>query len=38
MSEEMVKGYTRFSDQKDNALAAIHLLEVPRNKLRVGHV
>jgi integrase len=39
MSEPMVKNYTRFSDQKDNALAAVHLLdgtlvEQPFNKLR----
>lgn len=43
MSEPMVKNYTRFSDQKDNALAAVHLLdgtrlEQPSNKLRVSHV
>ncbi len=39
MSEPMVKSYTRFSDQRDNALAAIHLLDGTRaehhsNKLR----
>jgi DNA-binding CsgD family transcriptional regulator len=43
MSEPMVKNYTRFSDQKDNALAAVHLLdgtrlEQPSNKLRISHV
>lgn len=43
MSEPMVKNYTRFSDQKDNALAAVHLLDGTRveqhsNKLRLGHV
>lgn len=39
MSEGMVKNYTRFSDQKDNAIAAVYLLdgtmmEQPLNKLR----
>lgn len=39
MSEPMVKNYTRFSDQKDNALATVHLLdgtvvEHSSNKLR----
>lgn len=36
MSGPMVKRYTRFSEQKDNALAAVHLLEMPSNKLRVN--
>lgn len=39
MSEGMVKNYTRFSDQKDNAIATVHLLdgtvvEHHSNKLR----
>jgi len=39
MSEGMVKNYTRFSDQRENALATVHLLdrtklEQPSNKLR----
>lgn len=39
MSEPMVKNYTRFSDQKDNAIAAVYLLngtqaERGSNKLR----
>ncbi len=43
MSEPMVKNYTRFSDQKDNALAAVHLLdgtrlEQPANKVRKSQV
>lgn len=37
MSEPMVKNYTRFSDQKDNALAVVHLLDGTRlNKERTA--
>jgi integrase len=41
MSEQQVKGYTRFSDQRDNAIAAVFLLdgtkaEQPFDKRRFG--
>lgn len=33
MSEPMVKNYTRFSDQRDNAIAAVHLLNDKRRAM-----